>query len=140
MGDTASMVFKDVEVEDLAFGVVKLKNGTRIQITSSMITNPEQPLEIKAYGEKGTGIYTNKPRPQVKFIGVSPGKERPPARGIHALQRSLEGFRAWIVDDKPYLTPIQQAVPVLAAVEGIYASAKLNRTVKIDTVSLEGIQ
>jgi predicted dehydrogenase len=52
---------------------------------------------------------------------------------VHALQRSLEAFRAWIQEDRPYLTPAAEALPVLAAVEALYRSA---RTGEKETISL----
>jgi predicted dehydrogenase len=137
LGDAASRVFTGVEVEDLAFGVLTLQSGARVQITSSMVSNPEQPLQIRIYGENGTAIYTNQPQPHVRFRGVSPQKERPPARGVHALQRSLEGFRAWVMEDRPYLVPLPAALPALAAVEAIYQSARTGRAVDIDTSYLK---
>jgi len=122
-GSVVKVKYKDVEVEDLAFGIVELDNGALIQISSSMVANPEQALSIEIYGEKGTAIYTDKPLPKVKFRGVHVRGVKPPVRGIHALQRSLEGFRKWIMEDIPYLTPGTEAIPVLAAVHGIYKSS-----------------
>jgi predicted dehydrogenase len=43
---------------------------------------------------------------------------------VHALQRSLEAFRAWVTEDRPFLTPAAEALPVLAAVEALYRSAQ----------------
>ena len=49
---------------------------------------------------------------------------RPPGWGMHALQRSLEAFRAWVMEDQPYLTPAEEALPVLAAVDALYRSSE----------------
>jgi hypothetical protein len=43
---------------------------------------------------------------------------------LHALHRSLEGFRAWVQEDQPYLIPASEALPVLATISTIYQSAK----------------
>jgi hypothetical protein len=43
---------------------------------------------------------------------------------VHALQRSLEAFRAWTLVDRPYLISAVEALPVLAAVEALYRSAQ----------------
>ena len=123
-GMTAQRRFRDVEVEDLAQGILEMEDGALVQICSAMIATPEQALSIEVYGEKGTARYSDKPYPNVRFRGVRPRKIRPPMRGLHALQRSIEGFRAWVIEDQPYLIPGEQALPVLAAVEAIYRSSE----------------
>ena len=114
----------DVEVDTLTHGIVETEGGTLISVVSSMVTATEQKVTIEAYGERGTAIYADRPRPQVKFIGTKVRKERPPEWGVHALQRSLAGFANWILMDKPFLIPAASTLPVLAAVDGIYRSAK----------------
>jgi predicted dehydrogenase len=130
-GQTAQMRFDHVQVEDLAMGIVELESGAVVQICSSMIAQPEQPTTIELYGERGTAVYGSRPHPRVRFRGVRVRKERPPIWGLHAMQRSLEGFRAWVIQGRPYLTPAAQALPVLAAVEAIYRSARLGRKVSV---------
>lgn len=113
----------DVEVDTLTHGIVETENGTLISVASSMVAATEQWVTIEAYGEMGTAIYTDRPFPHVKFIGVNIQKERPPEPGVHALQRSLAGFANWILHDKPFLIPAASTLPVLAAVDGIYRAA-----------------
>lgn len=122
MGYAKSPLF-DVEVDTLTHGIVETQNGTLISVASSMVAATEQRVTIEAYGEMGTAIYTDRPFPHVKFIGVKIRKERPPEPGIHALQRSLAGFANWILHDKPFLIPAASTLPVLAAVDGIYRSS-----------------
>jgi predicted dehydrogenase len=123
MGYTATPAF-DVEVDTLTHGIVEMVNRTLVSITSSMVAATEQAATIEVYGERGTAVYSNKPSPSVKFIGLQVRKERPPEWGVHALQRSLAGFARWILDDRPFLIPAVSTLPVLAAVDGIYRSAK----------------
>ena len=123
MGYTASPGF-DVEVDTLAHGIVKTQGRTLISITSSMVAAREGAVTIEVYGERGTALYRDLPLPRVKFVGVKVHKERPPERGVHALQRSLAGFANWVLTNKPYLIPAHETLPVLAAVDGIYRSAK----------------
>jgi predicted dehydrogenase len=124
MGYISQRVFTTVEVEDLAQGTLEMAGGALVQVCSSMVAASEQAVSIEIYGRKGTAIYTNKPRPQARFVGLRLRKECPPGRGLHALQRSLEGFRAWVVAGQPYLTPAAEALPALAAVEALYRSAR----------------
>ncbi len=131
MGYTKTPGF-DVEVETLAHGIIETADGTLISITSSMVASSEQKITIEAYGDRGTATYSDRPFPHVKFSGVKVQKERPPELGVHALQRSLSGFANWILDNKPYLIPSHEALPVLAAVEGIYKSAQMGTRVSLD--------
>ena len=124
LGYTARTSFAQVEVEGLAHGLIEMQDGALVQISSSMIANPEQALAIELYGSQATAIYTDRPLPHVTFKGHRIKKTPPPTRGLHALQRSLEGFRAWIMEDRPYLTPAREAIPALATVEAIYRSAQ----------------
>ncbi|NDJ52090.1 MAG: Gfo/Idh/MocA family oxidoreductase [Chloroflexi bacterium] len=128
IGMTARRVFETIEVEDLAQASIRLENGVLIQISSSMVSVPEQAASIEVYGERGTAIYSSQPRPHVRFVGLSARREAPPTWGLHALQRSLIGFRDWILDGRPYLTPAASALPVMATVDAVYRSARTGLT------------
>jgi UDP-N-acetyl-2-amino-2-deoxyglucuronate dehydrogenase len=132
LGMTASHEFTQADVEDLALGTLEMEGGALVQISSSMIAHPEQAMTIELYGERGTAIYRNRPMPHVRFRGAPVKHARPPVWGIHPLQRSLEAFRAWIADNRPYLTPAEEALPVLAAVEAIYCSAQSGQRERIE--------
>lgn len=134
MGYSVSPGF-DVEVDTLVHGIVETSSSL-ISITSSMVTAKEQAVTIEAYGELGTAIYHNLPLPDTRFLGVKVHKERPPEFGVHALQRSLTGFANWILHDKPFLTPAESTLPVLAAIDGIYRSANTGHRSKIDRIFL----
>jgi len=127
LGVTRRQVFTGVEVEDLALGIVEIAGGALVEICSSMISRPGQGLSIEVYGSRGTALYSNRPWPHVRFRGMRATRQIPPGRGVHALQRSLAGFRAWIADGRPYLTPAEEALPVLAAVDAIYRSSRTGR-------------
>jgi len=131
MGYTSSPGF-EVEVETLAQGIVETEGGTLISITSSMVAAREGTVTIEVYGDQGTALYRDLPLPRVKFVGVKVHKERPPERGLHALQRSLAGFANWALTDKPFLTPAYESLPVLAAVDGMYRSAQSGRRERIE--------
>jgi predicted dehydrogenase len=88
-----------------------------------MVASSEQAASIEINGRRGPATYSPFPLPHVKFRDVKVKARKPPHRGVNALQRSLEGFRRWIMDDTPFLTPVEEALPVLAVVEAIYKSA-----------------
>jgi predicted dehydrogenase len=131
LGFTASPGFA-VEVDTLAQGIVQTGGGALVNICSSMVAAREGAVSLEVYGEHGTAIYTNRPWPRVRFEGVSPRRERPPEPGLHALQRSLSAFVCWVLDDRPYLIPMPSALPVLAAVDAIYRSARSGRRETVD--------
>jgi len=132
MGYAKTPLF-DVEVDTLTHGIVETEGGALVSVASNMVAATEQKVTIEAYGEKGTAIYADRPHPHVKFIGVKVRKERPPEWGVHALQRSLSGFANWILNDKPFLIPAASTLPVLAAVDGIYRSAKSGQRSKVES-------
>jgi UDP-N-acetyl-2-amino-2-deoxyglucuronate dehydrogenase len=123
-----------IEVEDLAQGIVEMASGALIQINSSMAASSEQAVSVEVYGERGTAVYRSSPLPHVTFRDVKVNAQKPPYGGIHALQRSLEGFRAWIIGDVPYLIPAPSALPALAVVEAIYKSAQTERREEVEKV------
>jgi UDP-N-acetyl-2-amino-2-deoxyglucuronate dehydrogenase len=133
MGYTATPGF-DVEVDTLAHGIVETTGGSLVSISSTMAAARQQAVTIEAYGEHGTALYRDLPRPSVKFLGVKVRKERPPERGVHALQRSLSGFSNWILADKPFLIPAASSLPVLAAVDAIYRSANTGQRSKVESL------
>jgi predicted dehydrogenase len=112
-----------VEVETLAQGVVRTASGTLIGVTSSMVADRERDPTSEVYGDCGAAFYRGGSRPRVRFSGVRVQRERPPGWGVHALQRSLLGFARWVQEDVPYLTPLSEALPVMAALDALYASA-----------------
>lgn len=135
MGYISRRIFRDVQVEDLAQGNIELESGALLQISSAMVANPEQPLSIEIYGEHGTALYSDKPLPHVRFRGVRVRKSSPPVWGVHALQRSLEAYRRWVVAGTPYLTPARASLPALATVEALYRSAQSGRREAVEDPS-----
>ena len=114
----------DIEIEDYAHGVITLKNGTHIEITSSMAANPQQTATIEVYGEKGYAKFSESKRPHFLTKGIRPSKfEQTLPFSVHPLGRSLVGFRNWVQFDQPYLTPIHSAFPVMKVVSGVYQAA-----------------
>lgn len=129
---TSRAQFREVEVEDLALGTIEFEDGLLAQVSSSMVAVPEQALTLEVYGEHGTALYSDRPWPHVRFRGVKVRRSRPPVWGLHALARSLEGFRRWVVEGQPYLIPAREALPALAAVTAFYHSATSGTLESVD--------
>jgi len=131
-GTTAQRVFRDVEVEDLAVGLIELENGALIDICSSMAAAKEGAVSIEVYGSRATALYTDRPLPHVRFSGARVKTQNVPVLGVHALQRSIEGFRRWINGGEPHLAAGGESLPVLAAVEAVYRSARSGKREKVE--------
>ncbi len=116
--------FVETEVEDLFVGHVETSTGVVIEITSSMISTPEQKPTIEAYGSRGTALYSAGGHRRIRFRGAQSRVRRHPVRFVHALGRSLEGFRQWIDNARSYDCPATGALPVMEAVDLLYRSAR----------------
>ncbi len=113
----------DVDVDTLTHAIGETENETLISITTRMLISSEQSAQIEVYGERGTAVYTMKPSPGVIFKDVKVKKQKPPGWGFHSYQRSLAGFARWILEDEPYLIPVEESISVLAVIDAIYRSA-----------------
>jgi len=132
MGITDRKVFTDVEVEDFGTGLIELEGGAVLNVTSSMVAVPGRKILMEIYGADGTVLYEGPDFPKVRFLGTKVKKKRPPIRGVHALFRSIEGFRRWITTEEQYLIPAESTLAVLAAVKALYASAKTGKREALD--------
>jgi predicted dehydrogenase len=131
-GLTAQRVFRDVEVEDLAIGLIELENGALIEICSSMTAAREGAVSIELYGSRATAVYADRPLPNLRFSGAHIKTHNVPVFGFHALQRSIEGFRRWVAGGDPHLAAGGASLPVLAAVEAVYRSARSGAREKVE--------
>ncbi len=135
---TAHRRFAGVEVEDLAMGTIEMVDGSLVQVSSSMIATPGQPVTIELYGSRGSALYSGTDyTSRLAFRGARVRKERPPVRGLHPLSRSLDAFRRWITGGPEYLTPVEQSLPVLAVIEAMYRAAKTGGCEAVDGRYLE---
>ncbi len=125
LGVSTRAKFAGIGVEDLCMGIVELENGALLQINSSMVANPEQPVSINIFGSKGTAQYTGGiVFSRVKFLKARVPPYKPNAGGIHPLARSLEAFRRWVIHDAPYHNKAEDTLPVLSTITAIYESCE----------------
>ncbi len=131
-GQGRQMKFTETEVEDFFMGTVQMERGEMLEVVSSMVSEPRKPATVEIYGVNGTGIYHDSLIGKLRFYGNRPRRKSPPVRGIHALFRSLEGFRRWVFFDQPYLMPVEETLPVMAVIDALYKSAEKGGPVDID--------
>jgi predicted dehydrogenase len=140
------------ETEELAFGLIECENGVLIQLCSSMLSSPERAVTIEVQGSAGALRYTGPRFPRLRFYGGKlrsarrPGSSQRPRRlrgrpvvsEFDPLYRSLEGFRRWISGGAPHRCRAEEALDVLRAVDGIYASALIAAATEVPSPAAEG--
>jgi len=140
---------EDFEVEDSAFGFIKMKNGTTIFLESAWILNTRQPKEASAtiYGTRaGAEVKWNLSTNQNELIynmiedgNYKEKKERVihkmgPAAGTEDSLGFLEASHwidAIINDTDPYIKP-EEAYLVTSILDTIYESAEKGKEIKFD--------
>jgi len=138
MGRYDTLKFKDIEVEDVGFGIVEFENGTYAQINNSMIINPKMQLlgdkvELQVFGKNGRCHYIGPwPRPKLKWKGVKKYKIEKNTKGIAHLGRCIKAYAEWILNDTPFLNTIEESSRVLRLISALYISSKSGKKEQIE--------
>jgi predicted dehydrogenase len=131
-GRIAKIRNRNIEVEDWGLAVFELESGASIELRSTLLEKTLDPVKVDLFGSLGQGHYRGFLRSRLRFDGVTVKPRLAPAKGFHAFLRSLEGFRRWIQEDIPYLTPLPESLPVLFALRAAYASAQSGNAENVD--------
>ncbi len=130
-GRVYQRVHADTEVEDLAVGTIEMSSGVPVIVTSSMVARPGFLVRIAVYGSLGSVIYSGPGSPRLRSYGVRLAV--PPALSeLSGYVGAVRGFRRWVEQGEPFRCPAAEALPVLRAVDAVYRSASLGRTVRIE--------
>ena len=129
LGKIDNLKFKDLETEDVGFGIIKFKNNSYIQINCSMITQAKKKfkelIEVDIFGEKGNCSY-NGPWPfsSLKWHKVENYiiQRNPPSSSDYS--ECLNSFCNWILKDDPFLNTVEESSKVLRVVKSIYKSSE----------------
>lgn len=130
MGKIDTMKFKDLEVEDVGFGIVEFESGAYAQINDSMFIHPKMrklndTVELKIFGEKGRCYYRGPwPFSSLEWKGVKKFKVKKNTKGIAHFGRSMKAFGNWILEDTPYLNTIEESSRPLRLISALYNSSK----------------
>ena len=77
--------------------------------------------------------------PHTRFRGVRVKKAKPPHWGVHALQRSLEGFIVYHADLLAWLLPVQSGLMLESSLTGPGAEAMIKSVnLKVNPRALKG--
>jgi len=130
IGTIDKMKFKDIEIEDLAFGIVEFKSGAYAQINDASFINPplslfKDKVELHIFGEKGRCHYKGPwPSTSLKWKGVKNFKIKKNIRGISHFGRSIKAFANWVLNDEPFRNTIEESSKVLRLISALYKSSE----------------
>lgn len=138
MGTINTIKFKDIEVEDIGFGIVEFNNGIYAQINDSMIVQPKMRLfgdlvELQIFGEKGRCYYKGPwPFASLQWKGVKSYKVKKEVSGISNFSRCVKAFGNWVLHDTPFHNTVEQCSKVLCLIEALYKSSKSNKKESVE--------
>ena len=138
IGKYDTLKFKNIEVEDVGFGIVEFENGSYAQINNSMIVKPKMTLlgdkvEIQVFGEKGRCHYIGPwPRPKLSWKGVKKYKTKKIIGGISHIGKCIKAFGEWVLNDTPFLNTVDESSRVLRLLFALYKSSNSGKKEDIE--------
>ena len=130
LGKIDNLKFKNIEVEDIGFGIVEFRNGSYGQINDSMIIRPlkrrfKDYVELKIFGENGNCIYEGPwPLSSIKWYGVKDYIIKEYFSNKSDVGECLKAFASWILNDEPFLNTVEESSKVLCLIKALYKSSK----------------
>ena len=140
LGKIDNLKFKNIEVEDIGFGIVKFENNVYTQINDSMIIKPikkkiEDRVELNIYGENGSCSYEGPwPFSSLKWYGVTDFRIKDNLPGTSHFSECLKAFCNWILNDIPFYNTVEESSKVLSLITALYKSSKTGREEKIELI------
>jgi len=133
IGKVDNVKYKNIEVEDLGFGIVEFANGSYAQINNSLFIKPPMSIlkirtEIQIFGKKGRGYYKGVwPFSSLKWKGVKKFKIKKDTKGFSHMGRSEKAFANWVLYDKPYFNTVEESSKVLRLISALYKSSETGK-------------
>jgi predicted dehydrogenase len=121
--------FKDIEVEDIGFGIIQFENGCYAQINDSMITKPKKKnlndlIELTVFGEKGSCYYEGPwPFSSLKWYGVESFKLKENMPTISDFGECINTYAKWILYNESFFNTIEESSKVLLLIKALYKSS-----------------
>ncbi len=138
IGKIDNLKFKNIEVEDIGFGIVEFESGSYAQINDSMITKPlkkriDDLVELNIYGENGSCYYKGPwPFSSLKWNGVNDFKIKENISGISHFSECIKAFGNWVLNDDPFLNTVEESSKVLRLILALYKSSKSGKKEKVE--------
>lgn len=133
IGRIDTVRFKNLEVEDLAFGIIEFKNGSYAQINNSLFVKPpyglfKDKVELQIFGRKGRCYYKGPwPSSSLKWNGVKKFNAKKDTKGISHFGRSVKAFGNWVLNNKPYFNTIEESSKALRLIFALYKSSEMGK-------------
>jgi UDP-N-acetyl-2-amino-2-deoxyglucuronate dehydrogenase len=133
LGKVDNLKFKNIEVEDIGFGIVEFKNGSYAQINDSMIIKPlkrriNDQVELKIFGEKGSCSYEGPwPLSSIKWYGVNDFKLKEYFPHNSDVSECIKAFANWVLYDEPFLNTVDENSKVLCLIKALYKSSQTEK-------------
>ncbi len=125
---------QNTEVEDVGVGTVRFENGAIATILGTSLSKPPKPTKIEVCSEKGRLELTR--FSELSFLrwrGCPHFASQRPSNRWLDFSGAIEGFANWILHDTPYLCSVEQSIPVLSVVFGIYESSLQEKKIQLNS-------
>ena len=100
------------------------ENGAIAAHLGTSLSEPPKPTKIEVCSEKGRLELTRfRNYPFRRWRGCPHFASQRPSNRWLDFSGAIEGFANWILHDTPYLCSVEQSIPVLSVVFGIYESS-----------------
>ncbi len=138
VGVTDNLKFKNLEVEDISFGIIKFKTGCYAQINYSIIIKPQKrrindQIELKIFGENG-GCHYEGPWPgsSLKWYGVDDLRMKENLPGMNPFSECIKAYGNWVLHDEPFFNTVEESSKVLSLILSLYKSSESRKRESID--------
>ena len=138
IGRIDNLKFKNIEVEDIGFGIIEFENGSYGQVSNSMITRAHKRKSIdkvvlNIFGEEGNCYYTGFwPLSSTKWERVKEYKIKEYSQNVAPHEETFKAFANWIFNDKPFLNTVEESSKVLRLLMALYTSSKSGKKEKVE--------
>jgi predicted dehydrogenase len=132
----------DVEVEDVAIGLLELEGGVTAALQATTGAMPEQPPSVEIHGDRGTATVSGSwghlglrlrlgAGPGVD-VGPEPRRDRP---SVEPYAAQVADFVTAVREGRPPLVDGAEARKALVVVEALYRSAATGGWVTVDSAA-----
>ncbi|MFX0059458.1 MAG: Gfo/Idh/MocA family protein [Candidatus Heimdallarchaeota archaeon] len=133
IGKIATLKFKNIEVEDIGFGIIEFEKEILGQINCSMIPQPQMRAEsidlaqLELFGERGRLNYSCMWPSALKWYGISDSKINENEKNNSYMTGCIEAFIDWIIHDIPFYNTVEESSKVLRFISAIYRSSETEK-------------
>ncbi|MFX1328397.1 MAG: Gfo/Idh/MocA family protein [Promethearchaeota archaeon] len=133
IGKIGNLRFKNLEVEDFAFGIIEFDNNIFVQINNSTFVKPpfgifKEKVELQIFGNKGRCYYKGPwPKSSLKWKGVKKYKVNKHIKGFSHFGRSVKAFGDWVLYNKSYFNTIEESSKALNLIFTLYKSSQTDK-------------